>query len=366
MAIEQASRVFKGGIAIAITSRGISGLTGQRKEKGLKLHDRDGEELPEEFYHATRRKLESSDALKKISNALSKLKGARNDAGLEWGEGIWIIPVSKAADVLQKIKEYEAELIESFNDYVDNHYPDDIASAKVKLGKRFRERDYPSQDALKANFSIRIRVVELSVPDTLKKLDASLYKEQVEKANESAKEFMEMSTHTLRTELDEFLSAIRKAVNPGVDGRKGRVSTKVIEKFNLIYSRFKELAFLTDEHGEAFCPKGCQISDEVAAAVADPELEESELPKCHYCGAQLARKTVMNYAYRIKQAMEGNGVPLDKPQAGAAAMRESHTRVLLHSTLSELAQEAEETLELQSSARFIKRRKSRKSSETNE
>lgn len=354
------TKVFRGATAITVTTRGLHGLTGQRKVAGVKIKDSSGDDLPEEFFHASRRKLESNELLNKITTTLSHLKQVRNDAGFEFASemGIWIIPNHRVPDVLGKMRELRDELYELWKTFVTQHYHEAVANAKEKLGKRFRERDYPSADRLLHGFEVRIKVVELSVPDTLKKLDAIAYKEQIEQAQTEFAEFQGFARHALREELASVLERIIKATNPGIDGKKGIVRTTVLEKFNLLYQRVKELAFLAEEQGELFCPNGHEISAEMAAGV-DAETTDDELPECPHCGVQIARKTVLNYAHRIKRAMEGIGVNLDNVNKGTAALKEMHVRILLNKEMTALAAEAEATMELQSSARFIKRRKSK-------
>lgn len=365
--IEITERIFRGMTAIAVATKGMHGLTGQRKADGLKVKDLDGADLPDEFYYASKKKLESSDVLNKISTTLQHLKQVRNDAGAEFrsGTGVWLVPNHRVPEVLNKMRELRDKLYTLWEDFADNHFDEAVANAKKKLGEHFRERDYPTKQVLKEGFSVEIRVVPLVVPDTLKKLDEIAYKEQVEMANKEAASFSEFICHTLREELHEVLAKIVNATNPGIDGKKGAVRKTVLEKFNLLWQRIKELSVVTDEKGDLFCPNGCEINGQVAVLV-EPDTSEEELPQCPHCQAQVARKTVVNYAYRIRRAMEGIGVQVDNVSKGTAALKEMHVKVLLHKELSDLAMEAETTLDIKSSKRFIQRRKSKSGQETNE
>ena len=53
---------------------------------------------------------------------------------------------------------------------------------------------------------------------------------------------------------------------------------------------------------------GGDDDDQIAETAVDAETTEDELPLCPECQAQIARKTVTNFAHRVRRAMEGIGV----------------------------------------------------------
>lgn len=350
-----AKKIFTGGLAVSISTKGFHTLSGQRKVNNMTLRDGQGEKLPEAFFQASKRKVESSDALNKVMNKLGAIRRVPPECGLEIYPGIYIIPKSRIESAVSAMRVLREELIELWVDYLNNHYANDVSNSAQKLGKRFKETDYPPKDRLLGSYEVNYRFLELNVPDSLKDLDELAYNEQVKQVQKEVEDFTEFARAALRTELEEVLQRMLSAVSPGIDGRrKGKVTTNVLESFNNFYRRAQELAFCANEAGELFCERGCKIS---VQPVLDPEITEDELPNCPKCGTQLARNTVLNYAHRIRRIMEGNGVQYDNINKGTAALKEAHVRILLNTSLTKLATEAEATMELQSSKRFIKRRK---------
>lgn len=357
--IEHTQEVMKSCVLLKLRTSGVHGIAGRRKAN-VRARDEEGHSLDEDYYLVSQLKIDRKyvkDVLGKITEMQSLVKRK----GLEFPLGDLCVPLTQAPSVLAQLRVMAEDVRAMWKVFCAEKYPEAVDKAEKALGKAFRRKDYPSAQWLYDGLRLTIQAVTISVPDTLKNLDETEFQKQQQEMAQVVNEFQQWARDELRYELQEVLSKAVEQLRTNSEGKGARVTEALVRRFNDLFTRVKELAFLANERGKLFCPRnGNHDVSSVSLGVAN-DTPDAELPRCPHCDVQLARATVTNYVYRIQRFLEGFGIDVSNTEGAREEIKD--LRSILSRDLGKMLTEATGELDLTSAARHIKRRKRRASAD---
>jgi len=143
-----------------------------------------------------------------INNEMAKLRKWHDSVTLPWDKAGRNIMLGRG--YLAHIKEFavkKAKIMDMVDDFVDNHLDAEIAKDQTRLGKMWKQSDYPTKDELRNCYSIKLIPEALSNNDDfrldLQESEVDTIKAEIE---EAMKEKEEKAMKDLWTRIYEVVS----------------------------------------------------------------------------------------------------------------------------------------------------------------
>jgi hypothetical protein len=128
--------------------------------------------------------------------------------------GMWAIPLGMVEEVDGEIDGYKARRAALVRVLIEEKYIPEKAAAERRLGRHYRETEYPLPEELAAQFSVRTNWISFNVPSALQAANAEIYQ------RESAR-----LTRELVSASEEIRGALREAFAGYVEAMADRLGT---------------------------------------------------------------------------------------------------------------------------------------------
>jgi hypothetical protein len=131
---------------------------------------------------------------------------------------------------------------------------DRAESDRARLGKQFKESDYPSLEAIRERFSLVWRLFTLGSPDSLSAISPEIFSREVESLREMTAETIRLGEQAIRVEFQALLDHLVERLTPSPDGTKKRFHKSALENirefidcFRFLPGDDRDLAALLDQ-----------------------------------------------------------------------------------------------------------------------
>lgn len=170
------------------------------------------------------KKLLDSPELKAIGQLDSQIykylhwKGGMRSLPFDFKDGVYLVPLS----LLQEVELKLLCFLELRNNLVDAFlkvYQKQIEEAEKRLGEHhFNKNDYPSIKELAKKFYMHWQIFILEVPETLKSVSPTIYKEEQERIANQMSEGLQEILKLMRHEAKSFFKRLVGKLTPNKDG----------------------------------------------------------------------------------------------------------------------------------------------------
>ncbi len=171
--------------------------------------------------------------------------------------GMFLLPTPTIDPIVEALKKAK----ERFNKHADAfcaEWDEIVADAKRRLRSQFRGRDYPSAREMRRKFDMGWRFLQLETPDKAV-LGEVLYKQELQKAQDTWKAAEGEVIDALRTSMAELIGHLADQLKPKADGSKGRLSASVVDNVNDFLENFSKRNVLNDEELKTLVEKAQKV-----------------------------------------------------------------------------------------------------------
>lgn len=165
---------------------------------------------------------------------------------LTLGNGQYLIPVSRIAEVRGEIDTYLSERSNLLNEF-EARYPDIIALAKERLGALFNSDDYPAFQALRSQYSTTYKFVSNTVPEEIARISQEIYDQEQNRILTECAAVTGLIQNTLRDRFVDLVDHFSERL--GMDEKTGkpkRFHGSSVEHFESFIKAFSDMNLTGD------------------------------------------------------------------------------------------------------------------------
>lgn len=226
--------------------------------------------------------------------------------------GVYFVSKSIVKDVDAKLREFVTErqnLIEKAVQTLQTR----IAETAVLLGPAYNPADYPSEDDFRASYDVSWQFLDLSVPESLKDIDANLYESEKNKAASRVANAQEQIKGLLRQQFAEHIGRFIDRLEGKREGGKIKIfRDSMVANLNAFVGSFDARNLTGDDELAALVAEIRSVMDGVTADdLRDTEgfVRENVLAACKQVQDALAAMGV------VVATEAANGETLEKAAA---------------------------------------------------
>jgi hypothetical protein len=164
---------------------------------------------------------------------------------LLYRRGVVLVSIRALDEVYTQLRAFKREMDALVEEFLAN-YPLRKAEARLRLGPLYREKDYPTEEALRTSFDLTWRALARGVPQTLREFRAEIFREEQEKVVKLCQQEYEYVRQCLRIQLNEMVNHLVVVLTPNDDGSKKVFKNSTVEKMTEFLSGF-EARNITDD-----------------------------------------------------------------------------------------------------------------------
>lgn len=221
--------------------------------------------------------------------------------------GMYLLPIALVQQTEEKLKEFAARRVELVKLFLDA-YPGRVAEVAAPLGELYNPLDYPSVEIVAQAFRFEWQYVDFGVPGRLKAISATMFEQEMQKAQQRVALVEDGCKVALRERMQELIAhAIDRLT--GVEGEDSKRAGKpkifkssTLDNINAFLGTFAQMNVADDAELNALVQQARNVMNGIDADT----LRDDEL----------SRKTVSDQFAQIKLLLDP--MIIDKPARGIA------------------------------------------------
>ncbi len=174
--------------------------------------------------------------------------------------GMWLVPIGRAEAVDKLLSEHLKERGRLVADLLDK-YDAHRRAAKKRLGKLYREDDYPTPAEIRKAYSVSRRFLSFNVPAALEGLNKELYQRELARVEAEVAEASSEIRAALREAFAGLVAHLAEKLTPGEDGKARVFKDTTVAKLQDFLATFAARDLTGDTQLSALAKKAQGVLD---------------------------------------------------------------------------------------------------------